>query len=131
MTHEKSTPETKKLEGNAIIERLLKISFLFALTAILFILIPSVSAQNTSQNVGSDHTADKNLKSMARVNPSTLAMEFSVPFMNYPGRSGNSLPFGVSYSSKVWRMDDQFNSYSYPLPYSCNRQYVSQLIPKF
>jgi RHS repeat-associated protein len=52
-----------------------------------------------------ENTADKNLKSAARINPSTLAMEFSVPFGNYPGRNGNSVPVQIDYSSKLWRME--------------------------
>ncbi|MBK8148059.1 MAG: hypothetical protein IPK58_07520 [Acidobacteria bacterium] len=48
--------------------------------------------------------ADQRLKSNARINPSTLAMEFSLPLAVYPGRSGNSFPLALSYSSKVWSM---------------------------
>ncbi len=51
----------------------------------------------------SDHKADKNLKSSSRINPTTLAMEFSLPLGSYPGRAGNSLPVGINYTSKVWR----------------------------
>lgn len=51
------------------------------------------------------NNADQNLKSIARVNPSTLAMEFSLPFMSYPGRNGNSVPVAINYSSKMWRME--------------------------
>ncbi|MBK6751108.1 MAG: hypothetical protein IPG67_14160 [Acidobacteria bacterium] len=45
------------------------------------------------------------MKSLARVNPSTLAMEFDLSLMNYTGRNGNSLPVGLRYSSKLWRME--------------------------
>lgn len=48
--------------------------------------------------------ADKNLRSLANVNPSTLAMEMSIPLMTYPGRSRHSLPVEFRYSSKVWNM---------------------------
>lgn len=51
-----------------------------------------------------DNKADGNLKSLARVNPSTLAMEFSIPLGSYPGRGGNSIPFSINYSSKLWKM---------------------------
>jgi RHS repeat-associated protein len=51
-----------------------------------------------------DHRTDQNLKSIARVNPSTLAMEFSLPLMTYPGRGGNSFPVTFDYSSKLWTM---------------------------
>ncbi len=52
----------------------------------------------------SDHRADGNMRSNARVNPATFAMEFSLPLSGYAGRSGNSTPVSLSYSSKVWTM---------------------------
>ena len=52
-----------------------------------------------------ENTADKNLKSSARINPSTLAMEFSLPLMGYAGRNGSSIPVSYSYSSKLWQME--------------------------
>jgi hypothetical protein len=102
-------------------------------TVILLSSLLSVSAQsnpNSTQIKDSDNKADSNLKSAARVNPTTLAMELGVPMMSYPGRNGNSMSFGLSYSSKLWRMDDRF-TYWYQLPYSCNKQYVTQLNAKF
>jgi RHS repeat-associated protein len=48
-------------------------------------------------------SADQTLKSNARVNPSTLAMEMQIPLANYPGR-GIDTPISLSYSSKVWRI---------------------------
>ncbi len=62
---------------------------------------------STPQNRDTTNKADQNLRSAARVNPSTLAMEFSLPLASYPGRNGNNFPVGLSYSSKVWRMKDQ------------------------
>ncbi|MBK8150807.1 MAG: hypothetical protein IPK58_22050 [Acidobacteria bacterium] len=50
----------------------------------------------------SEYKADRNLRGASGVNPSTLAMEFSLPFGFYPGRAGNSVPISLSYSSKVW-----------------------------
>lgn len=73
--------------------------------------------------------ADQNLRGVSRINPTTLALEFSLPMMNYPGRGG-STPFGLSYSSKVWRMDD-YATYSYPPPLSSGRLYVTLLRPVF
>ena len=70
---------------------------------ILFVVgITTSLAQNTQTT---DHKADQNLKSSSRVNPSTLAMEFSIPLASYPGRKGNSLPVVLNYSSKVWTME--------------------------
>ena len=73
------------------------------LTAIAAIVLAAAvsSAQNTQT---SKNKADQNLKSSARVNPSTLAMEFSLPLGNYSGRNGQSTPFAFSYSSKVWNL---------------------------
>ncbi len=82
------------------------------------------------QNKNSNNKVDQNLKSSSRVNPSTLAMELDIPLMHYPGRGGNSMPFGFSYSSKVWRMDDILTR-AYPLPASCNKQYVTHLTPRY
>jgi hypothetical protein len=50
-------------------------------------------------------SADQSLRSNARVNPSTLGMELSIPLGGYPGR-GLSVPINLSYSSKVWRMKE-------------------------
>lgn len=102
-------------------------------SVILLSALLSISAQSnpTSPQIkDSDNKADSNLKSAARINPSTLAMELSIPMMSYPGRNGNSMSFGISYSSKLWRMDDMF-TYWDPLPFSCNKQYVTQLNAKF
>lgn len=60
---------------------------------------PTLETRETSNN------ADQNLKSISRINPSTLAMELDLPLTTYPGRNGNSLPIGFSYSSKIWRID--------------------------
>lgn len=66
------------------------------------LLLGSLSySQNNSRN-DTTYNADKTLRSNARVNPSTLAMEFSLPLPSYPGRAGSSLPNVLSYSSKVW-----------------------------
>jgi RHS repeat-associated protein len=79
---------------------LLKRSFLFGLIFGLSVIF-SVSVAK-SQDL--DHKADRNLKSSARVNPSTLAMEFSLPIGSYPGRAGNALPITFNYSSKIWNL---------------------------
>jgi RHS repeat-associated protein len=71
------------------------------ISSIFLINIGTIFAQNTQTT---SNKADSNLKSSARVNPSTLAMEFSLPLMNYPGRNGNSIPIALNYSSKLWNM---------------------------
>jgi RHS repeat-associated protein len=85
---------------------------------------------NTPQNKNTDNGSDQNLKSSVRVNPSTLAMEMSLPLANYPGRNGSSLPVGISYSSKLWRMEDS-EPYFYTTPIGNYRQYVTQLYSTF
>ncbi|MDQ3253940.1 MAG: hypothetical protein M3R15_08555, partial [Acidobacteriota bacterium] len=70
------------------------------------VLLPLSAARG--QDSGIDFTssrADQSLRSAARVNPSTLAMELSIPLSGYPGRGGVSLPVSINYSSKVWRID--------------------------
>lgn len=49
-------------------------------------------------------SVDMTLRSNARVNPSTLGMELSIPLAAYPGR-GPGVSVGISYSSKLWRME--------------------------
>ncbi len=75
--------------------------FGISITVMVMLVSFSISAQN-ARNM--DYSPDKALKSNARVNPSTLAMELSVPIGGYAGRAGNGIPVSFSYSSKVWEM---------------------------
>jgi hypothetical protein len=61
--------------------------------------------------VDSDNTKDQTLRGSGRVNASTLGMEFDLPVGSYSGR-GINVPIGLSYSSKVWRIE---NTRSEPL----------------
>ncbi|MGB7069623.1 MAG: hypothetical protein WBD22_09030, partial [Pyrinomonadaceae bacterium] len=70
--------------------------------ALLMFLLAGTAAAQLVRN--SDNKADQLLKSNARVNPSTLAMELSIPFGGFEGRSGHSLPVVFNYSSKVWQI---------------------------
>ena len=84
----------------------LKFGWMICLSVILF---NNASAQvgngsSSTTSRGTDNKADQNLKSIARINPSTLAMEMSIPLMTYPGRNGNAQSVGFNYSSKLWRM---------------------------
>lgn len=72
---------------------------------VIGLLLISYASSVFSQAKDTEYTADKNLKSSARINPSTLAMEFSLPLGLYPGRNGNSIPVTYSYSSKQWQME--------------------------
>jgi RHS repeat-associated protein len=58
------------------------------------------AAQSDSSKV--NYTADRSLRSNARINPSTLAMEFSLPLPGFPGRAGSGISGSLNYSSKVW-----------------------------
>lgn len=84
----------------------------------------------TRQNRDTSGSVDQNSRSMARVNPTTLAMEINVPMSRYPGRNGNSLSIGLSYSSKLWELED-FLNWNYQQPFSCNIKHVSDLRPKY
>lgn len=88
---------TKHL-GSSLIEIVL--TFLFGIS-VLFFSFTFVNAQYVRDM---NYKADQALKSNARVNPSTLAMELSIPIGGYPGRAGNSLPLMFNYSSKVWQI---------------------------
>jgi hypothetical protein len=68
------------------------------------LVILGISTLVFGQAQHTDNKADQTLRGSGRVNPSTLGMEFEVPLGNYSGR-GISVPIGLSYSSKVWRMD--------------------------
>ncbi len=73
-----------------------KCAFLVGIIILIF------SVNLVAQVRDTEHKKDRNLKSSARINPSTLAMEFSLPLASYPGRAGNSIPVSYTYSSKVW-----------------------------
>ena len=74
----------------------------FLAVGIYLMLLASFAQLTPAQMKNTEHKANKNLKGAARINPSTLAMEFSIPLANYPGRAGNAIPVTLSYSSKVW-----------------------------
>ena len=62
-----------------------------------------------AQNVrNTDYSPDKTLRSNARVNPSTLAIELSVPLGAYAGRRGNPIPitFENGSTSALARMSE-------------------------
>jgi len=80
--------------------RLTKFVPFVALLCLLSLLAAERGSAQKSQTT--ENKADSTLKSRARVNPSTLAMEFTLPIGSYPGRSGNALPIVLNYSSKLW-----------------------------
>ena len=77
------------------------------LSALVIALLAGLSSfvmgQATTENT--KNTPDQTLRSNARVNPATLAMEFSIPIVDFPGRGGMSMPLVFNYSSKVWRFE--------------------------
>lgn len=109
MLSKRTTLETdSKMVGKQLIENIKPLMFGIVLLGICLLNGGLVIAQSTKD------TADNNLKSSARVNPVTLAMEFSLPLGIYPGRNGNSMPIAINYSSKVWTMEKanyHFDSY--------------------
>lgn len=68
---------------------------------LILLLLANLNPAQTLRNT--EYNPDKTLKSNARVNPSTLALEFSVPLGAFPGRNGLSVPVSFSYTSKVWQ----------------------------
>ncbi|MFN0279181.1 MAG: RHS repeat domain-containing protein [Pyrinomonadaceae bacterium] len=74
---------------------------------ISLLVVLGVAAFGFGQNTQTTkNTVDQTLRSSGRVNPSTLGMEFDLPLGSYPTR-GSSLSLGLSYSSKVWRLQNE------------------------
>ncbi|HRH40131.1 MAG TPA: RHS repeat-associated core domain-containing protein [Pyrinomonadaceae bacterium] len=86
-------------------------SFIWVISLILLGAINGLAqnARNTS------YSPDKTLKSNARINPSTHAVELSIPISGYQGRAGNGLPVTFDYSSKVWEITPSSMSWTTPL----------------
>lgn len=85
----------------------MKIRYYFAAVLIL-VLISSLKTRATvapHQTENTKNTPDQSLRSNARINPSTLALEFSIPIVDFPGRAGMNMPLVFNYSSKLWRFD--------------------------
>ena len=88
--------------------RLIRMVLLLLCAGGLTVVTSFAQSVNQTQN-----KADQVLKSDGRVNPSTLAMELSIPLGGFPGRAGNGKPVTLEYSSKVWDSDIPSNwSYS-------------------
>lgn len=83
-----------------------------------FLLIVSINGQGVTGStapvpVDTGDRADGGIRGSARIDPRTLALEFSISLMSYPGRNGHGLSASINYSSKVWKMD-QGNRWWYP-----------------
>ncbi len=79
--------------------RLLVINFNIVLISnLIFVFGTTILAQDSSNK----NKSDQNLKSSSVINPSTLAMEFTIPLGIYGGRNGNNTPISLTYSSKIW-----------------------------
>ncbi|HEY0097929.1 MAG TPA: polymorphic toxin-type HINT domain-containing protein [Pyrinomonadaceae bacterium] len=72
-----------------------------ACCAALLLLCAGVRAQTVEHT---ENRADQAIRSEARIDPSTHALELAVPLRNIPGRGGMGLPITLNYSSKVWRI---------------------------
>ncbi len=86
------------------------------------------NGSETPQSANTQNRSDHSMQGSVRVNPKTLALEFSVSLMSYPGRNGNSVTASLDYSSKVWRMDPG-NRWWYPL--FTGVRYVTDLHARF
>jgi YD repeat-containing protein len=120
----------KSLHFNQVGKEFLRIGLVIGFWLVLFSNGLAQGGDSSPHKKDTSGKADQNLKSIAHVNPSTLAMEMSVPLMNYPGRNGNSLPVGFSYSSKIWRMD-MSNTWFYRISYSGAIRYVTDIKAKY
>lgn len=74
-----------------------------ALILLSLFYVISVDAQTGQGSQYTTNKADQRLRGGGRINPSTLGMEIEVPIGSSPGR-GSSLPVGLNYSSKQWRL---------------------------
>ncbi|MCO6510071.1 MAG: RHS repeat-associated core domain-containing protein [Aridibacter famidurans] len=105
---------------------------LAAILAIVTLSIPVFGqlGNGTSEpsSTDSSNRADTAIKGKARVNPRTLALEFSLPLMSYPGRNGHGLSASLDYSSKVWRMDSGVRWWYETV---AGRRYVTDLNARF
>src|SRR5882724_7764699 len=79
-----------------------KRSFIFCLIVFVSVLTANAQTMGNAQN-----NIDSRLRSSARVDPATQAMQLQVSLGSYPGRNGLSVPITVSYSSKVWQIQYQ------------------------
>ncbi len=79
--------------------------FLTVFISIISAASESVIAIEDNAKVGKpDYKADQSLKSNAKINPSTLAVELAVPLGGFMGRGETGLPIVFNYSSKVWQI---------------------------
>ncbi|HEV8592617.1 MAG TPA: hypothetical protein VGQ55_10980, partial [Pyrinomonadaceae bacterium] len=96
----------------------------FVAIIIIFLgILRSAFGQTVQQT---QNKADQVLRSTGRVNPSTLALELSIPLGVYGGRAGNGKPVTLEYSSKVW---DSALPFTWTGPYS--EEVWTYLSPRF
>src|SRR4051794_15991399 len=77
--------------------------------AIAFALLLVSSAFTQSDVNHTTYSYDKTLHSNARIDPTTLAMQLSIPLPSYPGRGAGSVSNSLEYSSKVWSAGTPFH----------------------
>ncbi len=94
---------------------------ILTLICLILALAAVAAAQQNLHNP--DYLPDRALKANARVNPSTLAMELSIPLIGYTGRAGGGKAAVLNYSSKVWVMEAGPSWYSNEL--------VTPVYPRF
>jgi len=83
--------------------RPVSIAVLFSLFISLAGFVHTVAGQSNYEHTR--NKVDQTLRSNARINPSTLAVEMSIPIADMSGRGGASMPLVFNYSSKVWVFD--------------------------
>ncbi len=88
----------------------------------------TVIGNSTPVSSDSANRADQRIKGAARVNPRTLALEFTLSLMSYPGRNGHGVNASLSYSSKVWRMNSGTRWWYWNVS---GRKYVTDLTARY
>jgi RHS repeat-associated protein len=94
-----STKQNKnKTQTEKVFLWLTKIFFVLAISSSFLTTVSGQNAQHTENNT------DQSLRGSGRVNQSSLGLEFDIPLGGYSGR-GINVPIGLSYSSKLWRLE--------------------------
>ena len=71
------------------------------------VILASLLATNAQTMGNAQNNIDSRLRSSARVDPATQAMQLQISLGSYQGRNGLNVPITLSYSSKVWQIQFQ------------------------
>lgn len=74
------------------------------LLALAIVLAPATQAQQPQLQY-TKNTPDQTMRSDARVDPSSHALSVQIPLAGFAGRAGLGLPVSITYSSKIWHLE--------------------------